>query len=401
MPLALLALAISSFGIGTTEFIINGLLNEVAGDLHVSISTAGLLTSGYALGVVVGGPALTALTARMPRKVILLALMALFIAGSLLSAVAQTYGLLMFGRIVSAFAHGAFFGVSTVVAADMVEPAKRARAISLMFTGLTLANVLGVPMGTLLGQQFGWRSTFWVVAALGLIGLIGIALLVPHTPADPTEGLRGQLTAFRRPQVWLAFGITAIGISGLHASFTYVTPLMTEVAGYSSGAISWLLVLFGVGLVIGNLLGGKAADRALMPTILVVLAGLAATLALFTITVHNRPAAAATLALLGGVGFATLSPLQMYIIKQAGGANALVSSANIAAFNIGVALGAWVGGLTISAGLGYASVNGAGALLTTGGLLLAFLAAALGRRTPATSPTATPATEPAPAPARN
>ncbi|MGV9878698.1 MFS transporter [Streptomyces sp. NPDC003006] len=401
MPLALLALAISSFGIGTTEFIINGLLNEVAGDLNVSISTAGLLTSGYALGVVVGGPALTALTARMPRKVILLALMALFIAGSLLSAVAQSYELLMFGRIVSAFAHGAFFGVSTVVAADMVEPAKRARAISLMFTGLTLANVLGVPMGTLLGQQFGWRSTFWVVAALGLIGFIGIALLVPYSPADPTERLRGQLAAFRRPQVWLAFGITAIGISGLHASFTYVTPLMTEVAGYSSGAISWLLVLFGIGLVVGNLLGGKAADRALMPTILVVLAGLAATLALFTLTSHNRPAAAATLALLGGVGFATLSPLQMYIIKQAGGANALVSSANIAAFNIGVALGAWVGGLTISAGLGYASVNGVGALLTTGGLLLAFLAAALGRRSPATTPATAPATEPATATASN
>ncbi|MGW0517425.1 MFS transporter [Crossiella sp. NPDC003009] len=384
MPIALLALAISAFAIGTTEFVIMGLLPEVAADFGVSIPAAGLLISGYALGVVVGGPLLTALGGRLPRKTILVSLMVLFIAGNLVSALAETYGLLMTGRVVAALAHGAFFGVGSVVAADLVAPERRASAIAMMFTGLTMANVLGVPLGTALGQQLGWRSTFWAVTALGVLGLIGVIALVPRTKAAPGGGLRQELAVFRIPQVWLALAMTALGFGGVFASFTYIAPMMTQVAGFAPGTVTWLLVLFGVGLFAGNLLGGRAADRALMPSLYLILAVLAAVLFTFTFTAHSQLGSVLTIALFGIAGFATVAPLQMRVLTKAAGAPALASAANVAAFNLGNAGGAWLGGLAIDHGLGYTAPNWIGGTLTVAGLAVALFSGWLDRRRRAT-----------------
>lgn len=379
MPAALLALAIGAFGIGTTEFVIMGLLPEVALDFGVSIPSAGLLISGYALGVVVGAPLLTAIGSRVSRKTVLIALMGVFIVGNLLSALAPTYGVLMTGRIIAALAHGAFFGVGSVVAASLVPKAKQASAIALMFTGLTVANVLGVPGGTALGQEFGWRSTFWAVTALGVIGLLGIVILVPRQDTTEGRGLRVELAVFKNVQVWLALAMTALGFAGVFASFTYIAPMMTEVAGFSSGAVTWLLVLFGGGLVVGNLLGGKAADRSLMPSLYLILTLLAAVLVVFVFTAHAKLPSAITIAIFGAAGFATVAPLQKRVMDKAAGAPALASAANIAAFNLGNAIGAYLGGLTISHGLGYTAPNWVGAALAIAGLSVAVLSGALDR----------------------
>ncbi|MFD5922984.1 MFS transporter [Kitasatospora sp. NPDC058201] len=380
MPLALLALAISAFGIGTTEFVIMGLLPEVAGDFSVSIPTAGLLISGYALGVVVGGPLLTVLGTRVPRKGMLLMLTGLFIVGNLVSAVAPAFGLLMAGRILAAFAHGAFFGIGSVVAADLVAPHKRAGAIALMFTGLTAANVLGVPMGTLLGQHFGWRSTFYVVAALGVIGFAGIAALVPVQSRPEGARLGAELAVFRTPQIWLALTMTVLGWGGIFAMFTYITPMMTELAGFSPSGVTWLLFLFGVGLFVGNLLGGWFADRALMRSLYVILAVLTVLLFAFTFAAQSRVGAIVAIPLIGVFGFATVAPLQKRVMDQAAGAPTLASAANIAAFNLGNALAAWLGGLVISAGLGYQAPNWVGGLMAAAALGVAVLSGALDRR---------------------
>lgn len=379
MPAALLALAIGAFGIGTTEFVIMGLLPEVATDFGVSIPSAGLLISGYALGVVVGAPLLTAIGSKVSRKTVLVALMGIFIVGNLISALAPTYGVLMSGRIVAALSHGAFFGVGSVVAASLVPKAKQASAIALMFTGLTIANVLGVPGGTALGQEFGWRSTFWAVTALGVIGLLGIVALVPKQTVTEGGGLRSELAMFKNVQVWLALAMTALGFAGVFASFTYIAPMMTDVAGFSSGAVTWLLVLFGGGLVVGNILGGKAADRSLMPSLYVILALLATVLAVFVFTAHAKLPAAITIALFGAAGFATVAPLQMRVMDKAKGAPALASAANIAAFNLGNAIGAYLGGLTIEHGLGYTAPNWVGAALAASGLAVAVLSGVLDR----------------------
>lgn len=379
MPLALLALTIGAFGIGTTEFVIVGLLPEVAADLAVSIPSAGLLVSGYALSVMVGAPLMTAAGSRLPRKTMLIALMGVFIAGNLLCAVATSYPVLMAGRIVAALCHGAFFGVGSVVAADLVAPARRASAIAMMFTGLTVATVLGVPLGTALGQHLGWRSTFWAVTALGVVGFLGIAALVPRQAREPSGGLRGELAVFRQPQVWLALATTVLGFGGVFASFTYIAPMMTEVAGFPSSAVTWLLVLFGGGLCVGNVLGGRAADRRLMPSIYAILAALTAVLVVFAFTAHWKAAAVVTIALFGTAGFASVPPLQMRVLTKAAGAPALASAANIGAFNLGNALGAWLAGLTIDAGYGYTAANWVGAALAATGLGVAVLSGLLDR----------------------
>ncbi|GAA2801366.1 MFS transporter [Kitasatospora paracochleata] len=379
MPLALLALAVGAFAIGTTEFVIVGLLPQVAADLSVSIPTAGLLVSGYALSVVVGAPLMTAAGARLPRKTVLLALMGVFVAGNLLCALAGGYGLLLAGRVVAALCHGAFFGIGSVVAADVVAPDRRAGAIAMMFTGLTAANVLGVPLGTALGQHLGWRSTFWAVTALGVLALVALAALVPAQPAPADGGLRRELAVFRRPQVWLALATTMLGFGGVFASFTYVAPMMTEVAGFAPGSVTWLLVLFGCGLCVGNVLGGRMADRRLMPSLCAILAVLAAVLAVFSLTAHGKAAAVVTLALFGVAGFATVPPLQMRVMTKAEGAPALASAANIGAFNLGNALGAWLGGLAIDGGLGWTAPNLVGAALAAAGLGVALLSALLDR----------------------
>ncbi|MFJ5884988.1 MFS transporter [Kitasatospora cineracea] len=383
MPLALLALAIGAFGIGTTEFVIMGLLPEVASDFGVGIPTAGLLVTGYAVGVVVGAPLMTVLGTRISRKRMLMLLMVLFTAGNLLSALAPGFGAMLAGRIVASLAHGAFFGIGSVVAAELVAPEKKAGAIATMFTGLTVANIVGVPLGTFVGQQAGWRTTFAAVAALGLVGLLGIAKLVPELPRPAGAHLRRELAAFKNAQVVLAMGMTVLGFGGVFAAITYVKPMMTEVAGFSEGSVTWLLVLLGVGMFLGNLLGGRFADRRLMPMLFTTLGGLTAVLALFTVTAHNEAAAALTLLLIGALGFATVPPLQKRVLDQAHGAPTLASAVNIGAFNLGNALAAWLGGAVITAGLGYTAPNWVGALLAGSALVLALVSAGLERRAPA------------------
>ncbi|MCX4986139.1 MFS transporter [Streptomyces sp. NBC_00572] len=384
MPLALLALAVGAFGIGTTEFVVMGLLPEIAGDYGVSIPTAGLLVTGYALGVVVGAPLLTLLGNKVSRKRMLMLLMGLFVVGNLLSAIAPSFGMMMTGRVIASLAHGSFFGIGSVVAAGLVAPNKKAGAIATMFTGLTVANIVGVPLGTFIGQAVGWRTTFAIVAALGVIGLLGIAKLVPSMPRPEGTHLRRELKAFRNPQVLLAMAMTVLGFGGVFAAITYIAPMMTEVAGYSDGAVTWLLVLFGIGMFLGNLLGGRYADRRLMPLLYAALGGLAVVLALFTVVAHHKILAAIAILLVGALGFATVPPLQKRVLDQAHGAPTLASAVNIGAFNLGNALAAWLGGLVIAAGLGYTAPNWVGAVLAAAALGLAIWSAALERRAPAT-----------------
>ncbi|WP_219499805.1 MFS transporter [Nonomuraea ceibae] len=384
MPLALFALAISAFGIGTTEFIINGLLPELAGDFGVTIPAAGLLVSGYALGVAVGGPPLTMLGGRLSRKTMLLALMVLFIAGNLLSALAPSYGTLMVGRFLAAFAHGAYFGVGSVVAADLVAPRKRASAIALMFTGLTLANVLGVPLGTWIGQAFGWRATFWVVVVIGVVGLAGVLALVPAQPR-PTGGVLRELATFRKGGVWLALAMTVFGFAPVFAVITFISPIMTGVGGFSPGAVPIVMALFGVGLVIGNLIGGRLADRAVMPSIYGSVALLTLLAVVVALLAGHQVAFVVAITLFGVAAFATVPPLQTRVLDAAAGAPTLASAANIGAFNLGNAIGSFAAGLTIDAGLGYTAPAWTAAGLGVVGLVVAALAGLQARQRAADS----------------
>ncbi|MVU79044.1 MFS transporter [Nocardia sp. ET3-3] len=391
MPLALLALAIGAFGIGTTEFVIMGLLPQVAGDFGVSIPTAGWLVTGYALGVMLGAPVMTALGTRISRKRMLMLLMGLFIAGNLLSAVAPVFGVMLLGRVIASLAHGAFFGIGSVVAAELVAPDKKAGAIAMMFTGLTVANVVGVPLGTFVGQSLGWRVTFALVAALGVAGLVGVAKLVPDLPKPEGVHLRHELAAFKNVQVLLAMAMTVLGFGGVFAAITYIAPMMTEVTGFADGSVTWLLVLFGAGMFVGNLVGGKFADRAPVLMLTASLAGLAVALGLFTVTAHDKVAAAVTIFAIGVLGFATVPPLQKRVLDQAHAAPTLASAMNIGAFNLGNAISAWLGGLVIGAGFGYTAPNWVGAALAVSALLLAFVAEGLERRAGKFAPNTVPA----------
>lgn len=381
MPLGLLALAIGGFGIGLTEFVIMGLLPDVATDFAVTEATAGWLITGYALSVVVGALVVTAAVTRFPRKTVLLALMCLFIAGNLISALSSSYEMMLLGRVVAALCHGAFFGIGAVVAAGLVEPAKKAGAIAMMFAGLTAANVLGVPFGTFLGQNYGWRSTFWAITVIGVIALIGIAALVPRDTGNGEESnLRRELRAFRSLQVWLSIAVTVLGYGGMFGAFTYIAFTLTDVSGFASSSVPWLLVLFGGGLFVGNYLGGKAADRNLTATLSTLLGALTLVLVFFALTAESRPATIASLVLMGAFGFATVPGLQMRVMSFAFDAPTMASGANIAAFNLGNALGAWLGGVTISAGLGYTSPIWAGSGITLLALVVLLFATGLLRR---------------------
>ncbi|PCE15745.1 MFS transporter [Microbacterium sp. SZ1] len=390
MPLGLIALAIGAFGIGLTEFVIMGLLPEVASDFAVTEATAGWLISGYALSVVVGALGLTAATTRLPRKAVLLGLVVLFIAGNALTAIAPDYSTAMIGRIVAALCHGAFFGIGSVVAASLVAPAKKAGAIAIMFTGLTAANVLGVPFGTFIGQQFGWRATFWVISAIGVVAFLGIALLVsaPRV-SDASVSLRHELRAFASGQVWLSLIVTALAFGGMFGAFTYIAYTLTGVSGFSASAVPWLLVLFGAGLVVGNWVGGRLADRAIDRTLLWFIAALAVILVLFGMLAWSQPATIGLLVVMGAFGFGTVPGLQSRVMQYAGGAPTLASGANIGAFNIGNALGAWAGGLGISAGLGYTSPIWIGAAITASALVVMVVASVLARRGTASAATGT------------
>ncbi|WP_236796770.1 MFS transporter [Amycolatopsis sp. GM8] len=384
MPVALIALAIGAFGIGTTEFVMMGVLPQAAADFGVSIPSAGYLITGYALGVVVGAPLLTAVAVRLPRKTMLLLMMALFTLGNVLFSLSpnQEFGVLF--RFIAGLPHGAFFGAGAVVASSLVEPGNRAKAVSMMFLGLTLANVVGVPLGTLLGQQVGWRATFGVVAAIGVLALVAIARLVPHQGRPAEASLRGELGAFRRPQVWFALAIVTVGMGGVFASLSYVTPMLTDVAGYAPRNVTLLLALAGVGMTIGNLLGGRLADRALMPSLYVALFALAAVLAIFTLTAHSKIGAAVTIFAVGVAGFMIGPMMQTRIMQKAGGTPSLVSAAVQSAFNIANSIGAYLGGLVIAGGLGLVAPNLVGAVLSVLGLSIAAVSGALDRReTPA------------------
>lgn len=366
MPLALYALTAGAFGIGVTEFVIMGLLLEVSADLHVSLSAAGLLISGYALGVVVGAPVLTILTGRWPRKAVLVGLMVVFTIGNLACALAPDYTTLMAARVLTAFAHATFFGVGSVVATGLVAPERKASAIAIMFTGLTVANILGVPLGTWLGQAFGWRATFWAVAGVGVLAVAVIALLVPSDTGAQEEGgsLRSDLAVLTRSTLLLGLLTTVLSWVGVFAAFTYVAPILTRITGFSEAAVSPILLVFGGGLVVGNLLGGRLADRHLVPTVFGTLLALSAVLGLMAFAIHDRIAAVVTIGLLGAVGFATVAPLQMWVLAKAEGAGqSLASSFNIAAFNLGNAIGAWLGGAVIDHGPGLGAIPWVAALV--------------------------------------
>ncbi|MFS0731409.1 MFS transporter [Curtobacterium sp. 1P10AnD] len=380
MPAGLIALALGGFGIGLTEFVITGLLPEVAADYGVTETTAGWLVTGYALAVIVGALGLTAATTRLPRKQVLLGLLVLFVIGNTLSAAAPTYGVMMAGRVVAALCHGAFFGIGSVVASNMVARERRASAVALMFTGLTASNVLGVPFGTFLGQALGWRATFWTIAAIGVVALVGVLVLVPAVRQREQPSLVRELGAFRSGQVWLSLGITVLGYGGMFGAFTYIAYTLTAVSEFAASTVPWLLVVFGVGLFVGNFVGGKLAARSIDGTLIVVLSALTVVLAVFALVATSPALTVVSLVLMGAFGFATVPALQTRVMHHADHAPTLASGANIAAFNLGNALGAWIGGLTIAAGLGYTSPIWAGAGITVASVALTVVAAAAGRR---------------------
>lgn len=380
MRLPLVALAVSAFAIGTTEFVVMGLLPQMAQDLDVSIPSAGMLVSGYALGVVFGGPLLAMATARLPRKAVLLVLMGVFVLGNLLCALAPNYPTLMAARVIAALAHGSFFGAGAVVAGHIAPPGKRAQAIALMFTGLTVANILGVPAGTWLGQALGWRATFWAVVALGAAALIAIARYVPvlHDLAPPRLGR--ELRVLREPQVLLALGMTVFGFGGVFAVFTYIVPILTDEAGIASHSVGAVLVLFGLGATLGTLLGGRLADWKLMRALMIALSTLCVFFLLFAATMHLKPFAIAGVFLIGFIGFIGGPGLQARSVQQAKDAPLLASTLNQSAFNLGNAGGAWIGASLLANGAAYPWLGVAAAMVTAVGLGLTALSAALEQR---------------------
>ncbi|MES2734739.1 MAG: MFS transporter [Verrucomicrobiota bacterium] len=375
-PKALYALTVGAFGIGTTEFVIMGLLLQVATDLQVTIPQAGLLISGYALGVFLGAPVLTVLTDRMPRKLVLLGLMAIFILGNVVCALAPSYDVLMVARLITSLTHGTFFGVGAVVATGLVPENRKASAISMMFNGLTFATLIGVPAGAWLGLQLGWRSTFWAVAGLGVLGLLSIAWLVPAAKGSREKGpgLAADLKAIAHPRVLSGLLMTVFSWAGVFAVFTYIQPMLTRLSGFADSAVSPLLFLFGGGMILGNLLGGKFADRKLSAALFGSLIFLALVLGLMTLALHTQFTAALFVGLLGVAAFATVAPLQLSVLKHAGGGSqTLASSLNIGAFNLGNATGAWLGGLIIGPGAGLGNVPPVAALLALAAVLVAWV----------------------------
>jgi len=373
MPLSLIILALSAFAIGTTEFVIMGLLPDVAADLGVSIPGAGWLVTGYALGVAIGAPFMALATSRLPRKAALIALMGVFIVGNLLCAVASDYNLLMVARVVTALCHGAFFGIGSVVAASLVPANRRASAVALMFTGLTLANVLGVPLGTALGQEYGWRSTFWAVTVIGVIALIGLIRFLPFRHDEEKLDMRAELTALKGAGIWLSLSMTVLFSASMFALFTYVAPLLGDVTGVSPRGVTWTLLLIGVGLTLGNIVGGKLADKRLGATLVGVFASMAVISTVLSWTSVALIPAEITLFLWATAAFAAVPALQVNVVTFGKAAPNLVSTLNIGAFNLGNALGAWVGGTVIAQGLGLTRVPLAAAVLAVLALIVTLI----------------------------
>ncbi|WP_236172950.1 MFS transporter [Pseudomonas pseudonitroreducens] len=374
MPTSLLVLALSAFAIGTTEFVIMGLLPDVASDLSVTIPAAGWLVSGYAFSVAIGAPIMALLTARLPRKTALLMLMGIFILGNLLCAVAANYGLLMLARIITALCHGAFFGIGSVVAASLVPANRKASAVALMFTGLTLANVLGVPAGTALGQVAGWRSPFWAVTLIGVFALISLWRVLPKQHDEEAVDMRKEVSALRNGPLWLALGTTVLFSAAVFALFTYVAPLLGEVTRVSPRGITWSLVLIGLGLTLGNIIGGRLADWRLGTTLAGVFATMAVVSTVLSWTSAALIPAEITLFIWAAAAFAAVPALQVNVVRVGGAAPNLVATLNIGAFNVGNAIGAWVGGSVIDHGLGLTRVPLAGAVLSVLALIAVMIA---------------------------
>ncbi|WP_316527827.1 Cmx/CmrA family chloramphenicol efflux MFS transporter [Kitasatospora brasiliensis] len=395
MPIALFILGLTIFGLGTTEFMIAGLLPELADSFDVTVPQAGHLISLFAIGVTVGAPLITMLASRVPRKATLVTLLAVFLVGELVAATSQSYGVLMAARLITAVAHGAFFGIGAVVAAGLVEPAKRARAISIMFGGLTVATIAGAPLGAFLGQHFGWRAPFWAVFAIGAVGLLGVILLVPHQPREQGANLRGELAAFRRLNVWLALATTLLSQAALFAAYTYVTPLLTDITGFGEGAVPVLLTLFGIGTFCGSWIGGKFADRNLMRTLWIGMILLGGMLLLFQVSAHNKVAMVITLAAFGVASFLINPGLQTRVMNEAGEAPSLASAGNISAFNIGNAVGPWTAGLAIAGGHGYLSPAWVGVAFAAAALVTALASTARDASARRTAGASAPAGAPA------
>lgn len=379
MPVALLALAIAAFGIGTTEFVMMGLLPEVASNLNVTLPQAGNYVSAYAMGVVVGAPLLTIGGMRARRKTMLLSMLALFTFGNVFSSLAGSHGMLLLARFVAGLPHGAFFGVGAVVAASLVARDKRAQAISMMFIGLTVANIVGVPVGTLLGQELGWRWTFALVAVIGVVAFAAVIALVPQQPKPTEVSLRTELSAFRRPQVWLSMAVVVFGFAATFSFYSYIKPALVNVTGYTPTGVTVLLALFGIGMTVGTAMGGRLADRAPLPTLVIGLTALAGSLSLFLVTSHSLVLAAITVFLVGATGFTAIPSIQARILDHAKEAPALGSASIQSAFNIANSLGAFVGGAVIAGGFGLLAPSWAGAILAMIGVGLALLSGRLDR----------------------
>ena len=385
IPLALLALTLGAYAIGTTEFVIVGLIPTIAADLGVTLPSAGLLVSLYALGVAVGAPVLTALTGRVPRKTLLVALMLLFTLGNLIAWMAPGYGSLIVARVLTGLAHGVFFSIGSIIATSVVPKEKAASAIAIMFTGLTVALVTGVPLGTFIGQHLGWRATFLAVAALGVIALIGSLLFVPRNLQRSAPATFGQqLSVLAQPRLLLVYAITALGYGGTFLSFTYLASILQDVTGFSANAVSGVLLVYGVSVAIGNLWGGRLADRrGPIPALTLIFALLAAVLFVLTFTAYNTWLVLLTVLALGAVAFGNVPGLQVYVVKQAQRfapqAADVASGLNIAAFNVGIALGASLGGLVVEH-LGLMHTPWLGALVVMGALGLTVLSGRLDRR---------------------
>ena len=385
MPLALWALTLSAFAIGTTEFVIVGLIPTIAASLNVSVPSAGLLVSLYALGVAVGAPVLTALTGRIPRKQLLLGLMVLFTAGNLLAWMAPNYASLMAARVLTGLAHGVFFSIGSTIATGLVAREKAASAIALMFTGLTVALVTGVPLGTFIGQTFGWQATFLAVSLLGLVAIAGSWWLVPtNIPNSKPSSVMAQLAVLKKPRLLLVYAITALGYGGSFIAFTYLAPILQEVAGFAPSSVGLVMLVYGVSVAIGNIWGGKLADKhGPIRALQVVFALLALVLLVLTFTAASPWLVVATVLAWGAVAFGNVPGLQVYVVQRAERdaphAVDVASGLNIAAFNVGIALGAWGGGLIVTH-LGLMATPWIGALVVVGALGLTTLAGWLDRR---------------------
>ena len=470
LPIAIYAMVIGAFAVGADEFIVAGVVQEISAALNVTIGAVGLFESAYALGVAIGAPLFTALGLRVPRRQMLLISIGVFIVGNVISAVGPVYWTIMSGRLIAATAHGAFLGIAALYAGDLVDPARKGRAIALVFSGLTAATVLGAPLGAAVGRALGWRFTFWTLVLLGAVALLSLLFMMPrrtagneheqahdqdgelaHSHADHTghevhaahaeahghhdthghagahaeshhehdphvsHGVHGthgddlaeldaharmhmaqeqnsaplarQLRALARPPVWLGLLMTLLGYGGVFTSYVYLAPQLTEVTGFSGTWITPLFLLFGAGLFVGNLVGGRLADRSLMPAVLLTVGSLVLMLFVMFFAIRNPVTAVMGVFLYGAAAFSVVAPLQLRIVSKAGDAPDVASAANISAFTLGSAIGIWLGGSAIDGGLGIASVNWIGGLISLSGLLLALIAwAFVDRRYPDPAP---------------